>query len=92
MGINDTIPTCACLEVSDTNKSLLSSSLLQESKMHRERELKAAEEGMVKARKEAEGVVKEAKTREQEMQALRLEVEELEKAVQTQQQQVGRKE
>ena len=45
---------------------------------------------MVKARKEAEGVVKEAKTREQEMQALRLEVEELEKAVQTQQQQVGR--
>ena len=44
---------------------------------------------MVKARKEAEGVVKEAKTREQEMQALRLEVEELEKAVQTQQQQVG---
>ena len=47
---------------------------------------------MVKARKEAEGVVKEAKTREQEMQALRLEVEELEKAVQTQQQQVGRKE
>lgn len=43
---------------------------------------------MVKARKEAEAVVKEAKSRDQEMQALRLEVEELKKAVQSQQQQV----
>ena len=62
--------------------------ILQDSKSHHERELKAAEEGVVKAKKEAESVVKEAKMKEQEMQTLKLEVEELEKALETQQQQV----
>ena len=57
-------------------------------KSHHQRELKAAEEGLSKAKKAAESIVGEAKANYQEMQALQLELEELAKAFETQQQQV----
>ena len=61
---------------------------IQDSKSHHEKELKAAEDGLSKAKKEAESIVREAKANEQEMQALQLELEELGKSLETQQQQV----
>ena len=60
----------------------------QDSKSHHERELRAAEEGVSRSKREAEEVGTEARGREMEMQALQLEVGELEKAVEGQQQQV----
>jgi hypothetical protein len=62
---------------------------LQDSKSHHERELKAAEAQVAKARKEADQITKEAGSQQQAMQTLRLEVEEMEKSLSTQQQQVG---
>lgn len=61
---------------------------IQDSKSHHARELKAAEQGLSKAKKEAESIVHEAKANEQEMQALQLELEELTKSLESQQQQV----
>ena len=63
-------------------------SSVKESKSHHERELKEAEESLARAKRDAEGVVKEAKEQQQEMHALRLEVEELQKGLLTQQEQV----
>ena len=63
--------------------------LLQDSKSHHERELKAAEQGLAKAKKDAQSIVGEAKANQQEMQALQLELEELTKSLETQQQQVA---
>lgn len=61
---------------------------MKDSKSHHERELRAAEEGVSRAKREAEEVGTEARGREMEMQALQLEVGELEKAVEGQQQQL----
>ena len=57
---------------------------VQEFGSHRDAELKAAEEEMVRVREEAVGVVREAKTRQQQVEALRMELEELEKSLQNQ--------
>lgn len=61
---------------------------LQDSKSHHERELKEAEEQVVRSRKAVEKVVKEAGTQQLTMQTLQLEVEELGKALTAQQEQV----
>ena len=62
--------------------------LVQDSKSHHERELKAAEEEVVRSRKEAENISKESGSQQQGMHTLKLEVQEMQKSLSTQQQQV----
>jgi len=69
--------------------TVLSPLLMQDSKSHHERELKAAEEELNRAQKEVEDIAAETSTQQQGMDTLQLEVEELKKTIGVQQGQVG---
>ena len=60
----------------------------QDAQGHRQRELKAAEDGLSKAQKEAEQATAALGNQDQEMATLQLEVEELGKSIASQQEQV----
>lgn len=63
-------------------------SKLEDSKGHRDRELRAANEGLDIAKKKAEDAVNNARTHGQEMETLKLEVTELESSITSQRQQI----